>query len=127
MSTAPRRSNAGLTFEAVSRIALAMAGVTLETKYDGSLVLKFEGCFLAGPATHESAEPDTLVVRSDARTREPFLVDDPDTYYLTDYYTPHAVILVRLARVDRVIVTDLLRVSRRLTVPHTRRGHRPDA
>jgi hypothetical protein len=34
------------------------------TKYDGSPVLKVDGIFMAGLATHPSAEPDTLVVRA---------------------------------------------------------------
>ena len=41
--------------------------------------------------------------------------DAPETYYLTDYYRRHPVILVRLARIDRDALRDLLTVSWRLT------------
>jgi hypothetical protein len=57
------------------------------TKYDGSPVLKVGGCFMAGLATHCSAEPETLVVRITFDERERLLEDAPDTYYLTEL--PH--------------------------------------
>jgi hypothetical protein len=71
---------------------------------------------MAGLATHESVEPDTLVVRADVEERQ-WLVDDaPETYYLTDYYERHPVVLVRLSRIDREALRDLLTVSWRMAV-----------
>jgi hypothetical protein len=64
---------------------------------------------------HPSAEPGTLVVRSGLEDRELLLADAPEVYYVTDYYRPHPVVLVRLARIDRDALRDLLRVSWRLT------------
>jgi hypothetical protein len=51
----------------------------------------------------------------------------PQTYYLTDYYEPHPVILVRAARIDREALRDLLAMARRATVRKAdrRRGPRP--
>src|SRR5262245_32935049 len=49
-------------FEAVRTVGLAMPGVEAVTRYDGSPALKAGGCFMAGVATHPSAEPETLVV-----------------------------------------------------------------
>ena len=40
-----------------------MPGVEAAIKYDGSPVLKVGGVFMAGIATDESAEADSLVVR----------------------------------------------------------------
>jgi len=60
------------------------------------------------------------VVRAGLEERECLLEDAPDTYYLTDYYRSHPVVLVRLSRVDRDALHDLLSVSRRLTAPKGR-------
>jgi hypothetical protein len=79
-------------------------------------VLKTGGCFMAGLATHPSAEPGTLVVRSDLDEREVLLEDAPDTYYLTEYYEKYPLILARLSRLDRDALRDLLAVSHRLTL-----------
>ena len=84
-----------------------------EVKYDGSPVLKVRGIFVAGLAMHPSAEPETLVVRADMEDREWLIADAPDTYYLTDYYRKYPLILVRLQRIDRSALRDLLSVSRR--------------
>ena len=72
-------------------------------------------------ATHPSAEAETLVVRSSIEGRECLLEDAPDTYYLTDYYRRHLVVLVRLACIERDALRDLLSVSWRLILPKARR------
>jgi len=111
-------------FDIVKRVGLALPGVEAATKYDGSPVLKLNGCFMAGLATHRSAEPDTLVVRVDFDERALLLEDAPDTYYLTDYYRRYPVVLVRLSCVDRSALSDLLSVSWRLTAAKARNRHR---
>jgi hypothetical protein len=108
-------------FAIVQAVGLALPDVEAATKYDGSPVLQVGGCFMAGLAMHASAEPDTLVVRVDVEARELLLEEAPETYYLTDYYEGHPVVLVRLARVGRDALRDLLSVSRRLTLPKTRK------
>jgi hypothetical protein len=109
-------AGAPAAFDAVQALGLALADVEALTKYDGSPMLKVRGVFMAGLATHASAEPDTLVVRSNPDEREHLLEDAPDTYYLTDYYRPHPVVLVRLSRIDREALRDLLSVSWRLSL-----------
>lgn len=111
-------------FETVKTLGLALPDVEAAIRYDGSPVLKVGGAFMAGMATHESAEPDTLVVRFDLQEREDLLADAPDTYYVTDYYRPHPVVLVRLSRIDRDALRDLLSMSRRLTLPKAARAKR---
>jgi hypothetical protein len=114
------------SFEMVRVVGLALPDVEATTKYDGSPVLKLGGAFLAGLATHRSAEPETLVVRVGFEERECLLEDAPETYYLTDYYRRHPVVLVRLSRIDRDALRDLLSSSWRLTLPKTRtRGPNP--
>jgi len=102
-------------FETVRAVGLTLANVEAATKYDGSPVLKLGGCFMAGLATHPSAEPNTLVVRYDDEEREWLLADAPDTYYLTDYYRKYPLVLVRLSQIDHDALRDVLSVSWRLT------------
>ena len=56
---------------------------------------------MAGLATHESAEADSLVVRMDLADRDALLEDAPDTYYVTEYYERHPVVLARLSLLIR--------------------------
>ena len=108
-------------FELASSVGLTLPGVETAIRWDGAPVLKVHGCFMAGLATHTSAEPDTLVVRVAPEERHYLLEDAPDVYYLTDPYRPHPVVLVRLARVDREALRDLLSMSWRLTVAKSRK------
>jgi hypothetical protein len=108
-------------FDRVKAVGLALPDVEAVIRYDGLPVLKVGGCFMAGLATHVSAEPDTLVVRVGFEERGYLLEDAPDTYYLTDYYRSYPLVLVRLSRVDEDALRDLLSVSRRLTVAKARK------
>ena len=114
-------------FDIVRTVGLDLPDVEAATKYDGSPMLKVGGSFMAGLATHRSAEPGTLVVRCDLEARASLLEDAPETYYLTEHYQPYPVVLVRLSRIDRDALRDLLSVSRRLTLPKTRRVGRVKA
>jgi hypothetical protein len=109
-------------FDVVRTVGLGLPGVEAATKYDGSPMLKVGGSFMAGLATHRSAEPGTLVVRYDLEARASLLEEAPETYYVTDYYQPYPVVLVRLSRINRDALRDLLSVSRRLTLPKARRS-----
>jgi hypothetical protein len=111
-------------FDLVRAVGLTLPDVEASIKYDGSPVLKAGGCFMAGIASHRSAEPDTLVVRIGLDERAWLLEDAPDTYYVTDYYRPYPLVLVRLAHVDRDALHDLLSTSRRLALEKSRRSRR---
>jgi hypothetical protein len=111
-------------FEPVRKVGLTLPDVEAATRYDGAPVLKVGGSFMAGLATHPSAEPGTLVVRVGFEEREWLLEDAPEIYYLTDYYRKHPLVLVRLSRIDRVALRDLLSVSWRLTLPKARKHRR---
>jgi hypothetical protein len=109
-------------FESVQRVGLTLPDVEAATRYDGSPVLKAGGCFMAGLATHPSAEQGTLVVRFSVEDREALLEDAPETYYLTVYYEPYPVVLARLAQLNRDALHDLLSISRQLTLAKARVG-----
>ena len=124
MKRRPRKQTPADPFEMVRAVGLALPDVEATTKYDGSPMLKLGGCFMAGLATHPSAEPDTLVVRVGYEEREWLIEDAPETYYLTDYYRSYPLVLVRLSRIERDALRDVLSVSWRLTLPKARkRGH----
>jgi hypothetical protein len=106
--------DAGL-FRAVRKAGLTLPRVDAATRCDGSPVLKVGGCFMAGLATHSSAEPGTLVVRARFEDRALLLEDAPETYYVTPYYEKYPVVLARLARLDRDALHGLLSMSWRLT------------
>jgi hypothetical protein len=126
MTRRPAPKPAADPFDRVRAVGLTLPDVESAIKYDGSPVLKVAGCFMAGLATHRSAEPETLVVRIGFEEREWLLQDAPETYYVTDYYRNLPVVLVRLTHVDRDALRDLLTVSRRLTLEKapTRRSRR---
>jgi hypothetical protein len=105
------RIPAGCTFDVVERVGLTFPDVETATRYDGAKVLRVRGRFLAGVAMHPSAEPESLVVKVDPADRAGLLEDAPATYYLTDYYRPHPVVLVRLDRIGRDGLRDLLAMS----------------
>lgn len=120
MKCKPAKQRSADSFDAVRSVGLELPGVEAATKYDGSPVLKVGGAFMAGLATHHSAEPNTLVVRADLEERESLLEEAPETYYLTDYYRRHPVVLARLSKIDRAALRDLLSLSRRLTMAKAR-------
>jgi hypothetical protein len=109
-------------FAIVRETAAEWADVRPAARYDGMPILQVDGCFMAGLAAH--AEPDTLVVRVEPEARALLLEDAPEIYYLTPHHEPHPVVLVRLRRVDRAALRDLLAMSRRLTLPKTRQRAR---
>jgi hypothetical protein len=98
-----------------------LPGVAATARYDGSPRLTVGGSFMAGLATHPSAEPDTLVVRYGVDDREWLMADAPETYYLTEYYRSYPLILARLSQLDRDALRDLLSVSRHLTLANSQK------
>lgn len=107
-------------FDRVKRIGRTLPHVAAGARYDGTPVLKVAGVFMAGIATHRSAERNTLVIRADVDKREAFIDDAPESYYLTEYYRQYPLILVRLERVTPEVLRELLIASYRLTLPKTR-------
>jgi hypothetical protein len=109
-------------FARVTDLARALPSVELADKYDGSPVLRVGGCFMAGMATHRSAEPESLTVRADPDERSHWLDEAPDVYYLTEHYERHPVVLVRAGQIDDETLRDVLAASWRLTSTKTSRS-----
>ena len=114
-----------MTFDQVAACGLSLPDVELSTKYDGSPVLKVHGSFMAGLAMHESAEPETLVVRYGIGDRDRLMDEASETYYLTDYYRPYPLVLVRLGKLRADALRDLLSVSWQMTLDKVGKPQRP--
>jgi len=99
-----------ITFQTVRTLGLKLQGAEDGTTY-GSPALKVNGRMFACMAINKSAEPETLAVRVPFDQRDDLLTEAPETYYLTDHYIDYPVVLVRLARVQRDVLADLLRAA----------------
>jgi hypothetical protein len=98
----------GITFDTVREIGKQLPGTEVGTAY-GSPALKVNGRMYAAIAINKEAEPNSLAVfLADFDQREALLAEDPDTYYVKPHYEPYPVVLVRLSRVTRDALTELL-------------------
>ena len=96
-----------IDFDTVRRIGLELPGVEDGTAY-GFPALKVRGKLLVCLPANRSAEPDSIVVRVGFDDRAGLLAEAPDVYYLTDHYVGYNAVLVRLSRVNREVLRDLL-------------------
>jgi hypothetical protein len=99
-----------IDFILVQEIALKLPDVTATESSRGP-GLKAHGKLMACPATHKSAESDTLMVRVSKDERESRIAGDPREYYVTDHYRDYPALLVRLSEIDRESLEDLLGCS----------------
>ena len=93
-----------VTFETVRQLALALPGVEEGTSY-GTPAWKVKGKLFA--RQHQDGE--SLVIAADFADREALMEEDPETFYITDHYLNYPWVLVRLAKVRRDQLPDLLR------------------
>jgi len=105
-----------LNFDTVRELGIALPDVVDGTAY-GAPALKLGGKLLACVPTNKSAEPNSIVVSIDLEHRAELLRQDPDTYYITDHYAPHPNVLVRLSKITRIDLTELLCDARRFLMP----------
>ena len=109
-----------MNFEAVRALRREFPDLEESTMY-GSPALKLGGRLVACIAIHRSAEPGSLVVRTDFEQRAALLSEDPETYYVTDHYEKHPVVLVRLARLRHDQIRDLVGAARQCVLKHADR------
>lgn len=109
-----------VNFEVVRALGREFSDLQESTMYC-SPALKLGKRLVACLAIHRSAEPGSLVVRTDFEQRAALLIDDPETYYITDHYVKHPVVLVRLARVQHDQLRDLLAAGRRCVLTDAER------
>ena len=95
-----------------------------ESTIHGAPSLKVRGRLLTCPALHASAEPNTLAVRIDFDQRAELMAAEPGVYYVTDHYVNYPTVLVRLSRIDRDSLRDLLGMAWRFVSTKTKRSGR---
>ena len=100
-----------LTFDTVRKLARTLPGVEESTSY-GAQSWKVRGRMMACQAINRSAEPNTLAVRIPFAQRDELIAAEPDVYYVTGHYAPYPSVLVRLSRVHRDALRDLLGMAR---------------
>jgi len=112
-----------IDFDVVRAIAMALPDVE-ESTIHGAPSLKVRGRLLTCPALHGSAEQNTIAVRIDFHQRTALMAAQPDVYYVTDHYVNHPTVLVRLSRIDRASLRDLLDMAWRFASSKTKRSGR---
>ena len=108
----------GLTFADVRKIGLALDGVEEATAY-GTPCLRLNKRMIACIAINKEAEPNTLMIRLPFEQRDELIAEQPDVYYLKPHYEPYPSVLVRLSRVHRDALQDLLQTAWRLAAART--------
>jgi hypothetical protein len=96
-----------MTFATVRAVGRTIPGIEEGTSYGGP-ALVHRGQLVACIATNKQAEPNTLAVRMDFADRDLLIEEDPETYYLKGHYLDYPCVLVRLSRVKRDALHDLL-------------------
>ena len=97
-------------FETVREIGLALPEVIEATSW-GSPALKVRGRTFVVIPTHREAEPNSLAVMLSFDDRDALIEEAPDIYYLKDHYVNYPCVLVRLSRIRRDALEDLIRAS----------------
>ena len=96
-----------IDFDTVREIVMALPDVE-ETTIHGAPSFKLRGKLLTCQALDKSVEPNTLAVRMNFDQRAELLAAEPSVYYVTDHYMNYPTLLVRLSRIDRKSLSDLL-------------------
>jgi len=112
MAPLPPQDPPGVDFAELRELALALPAVEEGVCY-GTPAFRVKGRFLL--RLREDGE--TLAVRIPMDERDALLQMDPDVYFLTDHYRAYPAILVRLARVRRGQLADLLELAWRAQAP----------
>ena len=107
-------------FAKVRDAALGLTDVTEGTSW-GAPALKVRGKMFACVPTNRSAEPDSLVVRVQFVDRDFLLRSRPDVYYVKPHYMDYACVLVRLPKIRKKDLRELLTISREFVAGRPRR------
>ena len=102
-------------FETVRKLGLQLPDVEEGMGY-GKPALKVCGKMFTCLPSHKSAEPDSLVVRTDFEQRDALLSGDSDVYYITDHYRDYPAVLVRMSRITPDMLRDLLGMAHRFVL-----------
>jgi hypothetical protein len=102
------------TYETVREIGRALPGIEESTSY-GTPALKVKGKLLV----RLKEDGESIVVKTTFEDREYLMRDDPATFYITDHYRDWPMVLVRLSRVKRAVLQELIEVAWRRNAPRS--------
>ena len=99
----PGQKNQRVTFDTVRELASPLAGVEEGSSY-GTPAFKVHGALFL----RLREDNETLVVRMEMDRRDEMIAEDPETYFLTDHYLNYPWILVRLSKIKREALRELI-------------------
>ena len=102
-----RTHNGKVDFDTVLKLGALLPGIKASSSKLG-IALKLKGQLVACTAINPSAEPNSLMVCIEFPARDALLEKQPDTYYMTSHYRGYATVLVRLAKISRSELRNLL-------------------
>jgi hypothetical protein len=104
-----------MDFALVESIGRTLPEVEVTTTW-GKPALKVRGTMFVCIPSHSSAEPDSLVVMMDFAERDMLVEEEPAVYYLKEHYVDYPCVLVRLSRVSRDALQDLVAGAHRFVL-----------
>src|SRR5215470_10723703 len=117
-----------ITFDTVREIGLKLPGVEEGLAY-GTPVLRVNGHIFTGIPINREVEPNSLGVwLTDFDQRDALIEEEPETYYVKPHYLSYPIVLVRLGRVSREALEDLVIGAHRANArrpPAKRRAKNP--
>jgi hypothetical protein len=106
MSSQSRGKSDASTFDTVREIVSGLPNVEEGTSY-GTPAFRARGVLFI----RLWEDNETLVVRTEMDRRDEMIAEDPETHFLTDHYLTYPWILVRLPRIKKDALGDLLSVA----------------
>ena len=111
-----------ISFDTVREIARELPGAVESTSY-GTPAFKVGKCLFA----RQHDEVDLLVIKIDPAQRSMRMKVDPETFFITDHYLNYPYMLVRLSKVARTDLRELLKDAWEQCVPtHSRAKDKTD-
>jgi hypothetical protein len=98
-----RPTSRRVTWTTVRELALGLPGVEESTSYR-TPAMKVRGKLIA----RLKEDGETIVVPMPIADREVRIAADPDVFFVTEHYVPYPYVLVRLAKVTRTDLRELL-------------------
>jgi hypothetical protein len=103
MAKAPKKPSRKVTWTTVRDLALALPGVEESTSYR-TPAMKVRGKLIV----RLKEDGETIVIPMPVTDREVRIAADPDIFFVTDHYVPWPYVLVRLAKITRMDLRELL-------------------
>lgn len=100
-----------VTFDDVRAIVLSMPEVIETTAYGMPAFKAGKTRFAGQPVERPDVEPNSLGVHLTFEERDGRIASRPDVYYLTAHYADYPAVLVRLSKIERSELCELLGVA----------------